>query len=99
MHRDHLHRHYRLYILYHPEIYGKGYVGKEMHKSFPEDKGITNRYQWDAIFTDGDMYKGGVGGQGLYVSPSRDLVIVWFSTGDGKNKEETMARAISLSFK
>lgn len=83
----------------HPEIYSKGYVGKVMYESFPEDKGITNRYQWDAIFTDGDMYKGGVGGQGLYVSPSRDLVIVWFSTGDGKNKEETMARAIAKSFK
>jgi len=78
-----------------PGIYGKGYVGKKMQKSFPDDKGITNRYQWDAIFTDGDMYKGGVGGQGLYVSPSRDTVIVWFCTGDGNNQEETMARAIA----
>ena len=82
-----------------PEIYGKGYVGQTMMKSFPGEKGITNRYQWDAILADGDMYKGGLGGQGLYVSPSRDLVINWFSTGDGTNQEETMARAISLSFK
>lgn len=84
-----------------PEMYGKGYVGKTMLKSFAGqgEEGLTNRYQWDAIFKDGDMYKGGVGGQGLYVSPSRDLVIVWFCTSDGKNQEETMARAISLSFK
>jgi CubicO group peptidase (beta-lactamase class C family) len=84
----------------HPEIYGKGYVGKEMHKSFAGqgEEGLTNRYQWDAIFKDGDMYKGGVGGQGLYVSPSRDLVIVLFCTSDGKNQEETMARAIAKSF-
>ena len=44
------------------------------------------------------MYKGGIGGQGLYVSPSRDLVINWFSTGDGPGKEETMVRAIARSF-
>jgi len=25
-------------------------------------------------------------------------VIVWFCTGDGKNQEETMARAIAKSF-
>ena len=83
-----------------PEMYGNGYVGKTMLKSFAGqgEEGLTNRYQWDAIFKDGDMYKGGVGGQGLYVSPSRDLVIVWFCTGDGKNQEETMARAIAKSF-
>jgi hypothetical protein len=44
------------------------------------------------------MYKGGFGGQGLYVSPSRDLVIVWFSTGKGDYQEETMAREIAKSF-
>jgi putative component of toxin-antitoxin plasmid stabilization module len=58
---------------------------------------MTNRYQWDAILSDGDMYKAGVGGQGLYVFPSRDTVIVWFCTGDGENQEETMARAIAKS--
>jgi CubicO group peptidase (beta-lactamase class C family) len=81
-----------------PEIYGKGYVGKKMQLSFPGEQGLTNRYQWDASFTDGDMYKGGVGGQGLYVSPARDLVMTWFCTSDGNNQEETMARAIALSF-
>ena len=81
-----------------PAIYGKGYVGKEMEHNFPDETGLTNRYMWDAIFTDGDMYKGGVGGQGLYVSPGRDLVINWFSTGDGTNQEETMGRAIAETF-
>ncbi|MEY3018378.1 MAG: hypothetical protein RL336_1513 [Pseudomonadota bacterium] len=42
-----------------------------------------NSYQWDAIFSDGDMYKAGMNGQGIYVSPNRDLVIVYFSTGFG----------------
>lgn len=36
--------------------------------------------QWEIVTTDGDFYKGGVGGQGLYVSPSKGLVISWFST-------------------
>lgn len=33
--------------------------------------------QWDFVTSDGDFYKGGFGGQGLYVSPSRDLVIAF----------------------
>jgi CubicO group peptidase (beta-lactamase class C family) len=81
-----------------PEIYADNYVGNKMLKNFPGETGMTNRYQWDAIFKDGDMYKAGVGGQGLYVSPSRDTVIAWFCTGDGENQEETMARAIAKSF-
>ncbi len=55
-------------------------------------------YQWDAIMSDGDMFKGGVGGQGLYVSPSRDMVAVWFTTGDGTEWNEAMGRAIALNF-
>lgn len=38
-----------------------------------------NSRQWDAVFADGDFYKSGLMGQGLYVSPDRDLVIAYFS--------------------
>jgi len=76
-----------------PEIYLGGFVGKELQHSFPDIKGLTNRYQWDIVFPDGDFYKGGVGGQGIYISPSADTVVVWFSTG--KQQEEIMARAIA----
>jgi len=78
-----------------PEIYTKGFVGREMQSSFPDIKGLSNRYQWDIIFPDGDFYKGGVGGQGIYVSPSVDAVVVWFSTGH--QLEEVAARAIVKS--
>ncbi|ABO22855.1 serine hydrolase [Shewanella loihica] len=78
-----------------PEIYLKGFVGKELQKSFPDIKGLSNRYQWDIVFPDGDFYKGGVGGQGLYISPSNDTVVVWFSTG--KQQEEILAREIVKS--
>lgn len=43
------------------------------------DKRCNSR-QWDAVWQDGDMFKGGARGQGLYVSPARDLVVAWFST-------------------
>ncbi len=36
--------------------------------------------QWNFVWDDGDMFKGGFGGQGLYVSPARDLVIAFFGT-------------------
>ncbi len=80
-----------------PEIYLKGFVGREMQESFPDIKGLANRYQWDIVFPDGDLYKGGVGGQGIYVSPSVDAVVVWFSTGH--ELEEVAARAIAKSLK
>jgi CubicO group peptidase (beta-lactamase class C family) len=33
--------------------------------------------QWNFAMADGDLFKGGHGGQGLYVSPGRDLVIAF----------------------
>ncbi|MEZ4571661.1 MAG: hypothetical protein R2849_15270 [Thermomicrobiales bacterium] len=36
-----------------------------------------NSWQWDFVTDDGDFYKGGFGGQGLYISPSRDLVVAY----------------------
>ncbi|MEZ4586328.1 MAG: serine hydrolase domain-containing protein [Gemmatimonadales bacterium] len=59
-----------------------------------------NTYQWDIVTTDGDFYKGGVGGQGLYVSPSRDLVIAWFATPTETGEQTEMlaiARQLATS--
>lgn len=39
---------------------------------------LHSTWQWDLVMQDGDFYKGGFGGQGLYISPSRDLVIACF---------------------
>ncbi len=36
--------------------------------------------QWNFATADGDLFKGGFGGQGLYVSPGRDLVIAFAGT-------------------
>ena len=63
------------------EIFMKGEIGAAMQKvHFPNDPPTANHWQWDGVWNDGDFYKGGVFGQGLYVSPARDLVAVWFST-------------------
>ena len=41
---------------------------------------------------DGDFFKGGFGGQGLYVSPSRDLVVAFFGTFDANGNGHEMTR-------
>lgn len=53
---------------------------------------LHNSYQWDFVMQDGDFFKGGYGGQGLYVSPSRDLVICFFGTFDEHREGHEMTR-------
>ena len=49
-------------------------------------------YQWDTVLKDGDFFKGGSRGQGLYISPSRDLVIAYFGTHDEEEEVNLMPR-------
>jgi len=43
-----------------------------------QDDGVKfNIYQWDAVYENGDIYKGGWAGQGLLVNPQRDVVAVF----------------------
>ncbi len=62
---------------------------------------LYNTYQWDFVMPDGDFYKGGYGGQGLYVSPSRDLVVAYFGTFDqgpeDNNQMASVARQLASS--
>lgn len=82
-----------------PEMYGKGVYGSDIKKDFPLD-GISNRYQWDIVTADGDQFKSGVGGPGLYVSAPHDTVVAFFSTGS--QRDETLgawtARTITQTF-
>ena len=52
--------------------------------------------QWDFVLKDGDFGKSGYHGQTLYISPSRDLVVVSFATGKGYDTW-SFARAIAKS--
>ena len=50
---------------------------------------------------DGDLFKSGFGGQGLYVSPTRDLVIAFAGTPrlDGSvNQLGWFSRRLALAF-
>lgn len=62
------------------------------------DRVEGNSRQWDVVFADGDFFKAGLMGQGIYVSPGRDLVIAYFSI----NSDEPIhryARPIAKLFK
>jgi CubicO group peptidase (beta-lactamase class C family) len=78
------------------DIFLKGELGNRLTTvSFPASPPSANHWQWDAIWPDGDFYKGGVYGQGLYVSPARDLVIAWFSTAMSSDLKQ-YARQIAM---
>lgn len=75
-------------------------AGKEDSQAVDGEAPRHNTYQWDFVMQDGDFFKGGYGGQGLYVSPSRDLVIAFFGTLDenGLSSEMTqVARQLAKS--
>jgi len=71
---------------------------KEMSWNFKET--IYSSYQWGAVFDDGDFYKGAHGGQGLYISPTKDLVIAFFGTSNTdrqRNQLGVISRQLSKS--
>lgn len=57
-------------------------VNETLTKSQSLEEMIFSSYQWRAVFDDGDFYKGAHGGQGLYVSPAKDLVIAFYGTAN-----------------
>lgn len=61
---------------------------------------ISSSYQWTEVYDDGDFYKGAHGGQGLYISPSKDLVIAYFGTSNidrETNQLNVISRQLSKS--
>ena len=44
-------------------------------------KGSHSAYQWDIVLSDGSFIKGGINGQGLFISPNDDFVIAHFMYG------------------
>lgn len=69
------------YAAVNPDIYLRGDQGPGMAKRFAATGApMGNAYQWDAVFADGDLYKSGLCGQALYVSPQTDTAVIYFST-------------------
>jgi hypothetical protein len=78
-----------------PEIYASS--GRAERTGQPGDRPQCNSRQWDAVYADGDFYKGGARGQGLYISPGRDVVVGWYSTtmeGPWMNYARAVAKAL-----
>jgi CubicO group peptidase (beta-lactamase class C family) len=53
-----------------------------------------NVYQWDVVFDNNDIYKGGWAGQGLLINPDRDYVAVY--TGYIKDAENSEVSPLPL---
>ena len=79
-----------------PEIFN---VGRDEVRRVDGEPARHNSYQWDFVMDDGDFFKGGYGGQGLYISPARDLVIAFFGSfdADGVNEHEMTRVARQLA--
>ena len=75
-------------------------AAREKPKTVNGEAPRHNSYQWDFVMEDGDFFKSGFGGQGLYISPSRDLVIAFFGAFDEDRVGHEMsdvARQLSVS--
>lgn len=70
---------------------------RDVNKNLKRSKNVEDMkyssYQWD-VYDDGDLYKGAHGGQGLYISPSKDLVIAFFGTAN-TDRESNQLHIIS----
>lgn len=61
----------------------------------PGDLPSRAGWQWDRVWDDGGLFKGGYSGQGLYVDPDRDLVIAWFGTGEDYSAQQTAMDSVA----
>jgi CubicO group peptidase (beta-lactamase class C family) len=78
-----------------PEIFQAGITAPKIESYMGEKVAFETR-QWDFVLHDGDFGKYGYHGQTLYVSPSKDLVVVNFATGQGYDTS-SFSRAIAKS--
>ncbi|MFK7830272.1 MAG: serine hydrolase domain-containing protein [Congregibacter sp.] len=74
---------------------------KRLRKDHPGDLPSRAGWQWDRVWDDGALFKGGYSGQGLYVDPQRKLVVAWFGTAIDFSATQTpmdsIARQIAAS--
>ncbi|MDP5054769.1 MAG: serine hydrolase [Congregibacter sp.] len=74
---------------------------KSLAEEHGEDLPHRAGWQWDQVWDDGGLFKGGYLGQGLYVDAKRDLVIAWYGTGLNFSEEDNdmlpVARQLAVS--
>ena len=69
-------------------------ANKNLKISLDSTEEKYSSYQWSAVYEDGDFYKVAHGGQGLYISPEKDLVIAFFGTAN-TDRESSQLHVIS----
>ncbi len=75
-------------------------VNKNLNISRDLEEMKYSSYQWGAVYDDGDFYKGAHGGQGLYISPTKDLVIAFYGTSNTdreRSQLDVISRQLSKS--
>ncbi|XWN38019.1 MAG: serine hydrolase [Balneola sp.] len=75
-------------------------VNKKLDISRDSTEQKYSSYLWSAVYEDGDFYKGAHGGQGLYISPAKDLVIAFYGTSNTdreRNQLDVISRQLSKS--
>jgi len=71
-----------------------------MKETWGDDTPTHAAWQWDMIWPDGMMFKGGYSGQGVFVAPGRDIVIAFFGTADTQGNSHDLlniSRQLSTS--
>jgi CubicO group peptidase (beta-lactamase class C family) len=79
-----------------PEVFARG-AGSNAWLTVLGERPRHNTYMWDVVMDDGDFFKAGFNGQGLWISPTRDLVIAFFGHGGAAAASVSFARAIAVS--
>ena len=73
-----------------PRMYARGSMGASLQNTFFSVPGLANRYQWDIVTPEtGNLFKAGMGGQGLWVSPAKDAVVAFFGTGNQQDRDHS----------
>lgn len=63
-----------------------------MKDTWGDDVPSHAAWQWDMIWPDGMMFKGGYSGQGVFVAPARDIVIAFFGTADRQGNSHDLLK-------
>ncbi|MGB3468236.1 MAG: serine hydrolase [Cyclobacteriaceae bacterium] len=75
-------------------------VNKNLNVSLDLSEKKYSSYKWSAVYDDGDFHKVAHGGQGLYISPEKDLVIAFYGTANTdrhSNQLHIISRQLSKS--
>jgi CubicO group peptidase (beta-lactamase class C family) len=79
-----------------PDVFARG-AGSAGWVEALGERPRHNTYMWDVVMDDGDFFKAGFNGQGLWISPTRDLVVAFFGHGNAATASVNFARAIAVS--